>query len=304
MFYDILVVGSGPAGCTAAIYAGRDSFSVAVLEGNLPGGLLTTTTVIENFPGFVDGINGFELVSNMKKQAMKYNVNFINDSIANISKNNETFEITTLAGQKISAKSVIIASGSSPRKLNIPTEEKFWSKGVHSCATCDGFFYKNKEIAVIGGGDSSMEETHFLAKMAKKVYLLSRSDKLKATAAMQEKTLSLENVEHIANVSVVEFVGEDKLTGVKILNNATNEETVLNVDGVFLAIGHIPNTDFLKDFADLSELGNLLVTNNVYTNVEGMFSAGDVSDPIYRQAISSAGFGCMAAMAARKYLQK
>lgn len=306
MFYDILVVGSGPAGCTAAIYAGRDNFSVGVLEGNLPGGLLTTTTIVENFPGFIDGIDGFELVSNMKKQARKYGVNFMSGIATNIRKKNSEFEILTSSGDIIKAKSVIISSGSSPKKLKIESEAKFWSKGVHSCATCDGFFYKNKVIGVIGGGDSAMEEAHFLAKIATKVYVFTRSDKqgLKATTTMQQKTFSLPNVEHVPNVDIIEFIGDDKLKSVKINNNITNEQSTVELDGVFLAIGHTPNTDYLKGFADLLPTGNLKVTNNVYTSVEGLFSAGDVSDLTYRQAITSAGFGCMAAIVARKYLQQ
>lgn len=303
-FYNILVVGSGPAGSTAAIYAARDGFKVVVLEGKMPGGLLTTTTKIENFPGFINGIDGFELVSNMKQQAIAYGAEYIGQSLINIKKENGKFSVTLENNEIIEAESVIIASGSTPRRLGIESEEKFWSKGVHTCATCDGAFYRNKVVAVIGGGDSAMEEAHFLANFANKVYIINRTAKPKATQIMQEKALHSEKVTLINITEVVEFIGSDKLSSIKLNNNLTNETSNLVVDGVFLAIGHIPNTTYLQDFAELEPTGNIKVTNNVYTSVEGLFAAGDVVDTVYKQAVSSAGMGCMAAIAARRYLQK
>lgn len=302
-FYDILVVGSGPAGSTAAIYTSRDGFKTLVLEGPLPGGLLTTTTVIENFPGFINGIDGFELVSNMKAQAIRFGTEYLQESIVKLDKD-ENFKVYLSNNEIIEAKAVIIASGSSPRKLGIEGEEKLWGKGVHSCATCDGAFYKNKVVAVIGGGDSSMEEAHFLAKFATKVMIFNRSLAPKATLVMQNKALSDSKITLINSTDVTDFIGEDKLERIRVKNNITNSTEEMLVDGAFLAIGHIPKTDYLKGFIDLEDLGNIKVSNNVYTSVEGVFAAGDVVDHIYKQAISSAGFGCIAAIAARKYLQR
>ena len=299
--YDILIVGSGPAGSTAAIYASRDGFKTCVLEGNMPGGLLTTTTKVENFPGFVEGIDGFELVNNMKKQAIKYGADYVSSSLKQIKKQ-ENFMITLEDNEVIEAEAVIIASGSVPRRLNIDSETRYWSKGVHTCATCDGAFYKNKTVAVIGGGDSAMEEAHFLANFVSKLYIINRSDVLRATKVMQEKVLKNEKVNLINSANVVEFVGTEKLSSLKLVNNLNNETISLDVDGAFLAIGHIPNTDYLKELVELGPTGNIKVHNDVYTNVDGIFAAGDVVDFVYKQAISSAGMGCMAAIAARKYL--
>lgn len=303
IFYDILVVGSGPAGSTAAIYASRDGFKTGVIEGNMPGGLLTTTTVIENFPGFVNGIDGFELVMNMKNQAIRYGAEYIQGKVAKIEKN-DNFVVYTEDNTIIEAKSVIIASGSSPRKLGYESEARFWGKGVHTCATCDGAFYRNKEVVVIGGGDSAMEESHFLAKFATKVTILNRSEEPKATKVMQDKALSDSKVSLINSTEVIEFFGNDKLERIRIKNSITGANEEMLVDGVFLAIGHIPNTGYLEGFAELEPSGNIKVSHNVYTSVDGLFAAGDVVDHIYKQAISSAGMGCMAAIAARKYLQK
>ena len=303
IFYDILVVGSGPAGSTAAIYASRDGFKTGVIEGNLPGGLLTTTTVIENFPGFVNGIDGFELVTNMKNQAIRYGAEYFQGNIVKIEKN-DNFLLFTDDNKQIEARSVIVASGSSPRKLGLDSEQKFWGKGVHTCATCDGAFYRNKEVVVIGGGDSAMEEAHFLANFATKVTILNRSDVPKATKVMQDKALSGDKVSIINSTEVIDFFGNEKLERLRIKNNITGANEEITTDGVFLAIGHIPNTEYLQNFVELEETGNIKVSHNVYTSVDGLFAAGDVVDHIYKQAVSSAGMGCMAAIEARKYLQK
>jgi len=300
---NLIIIGSGPAGYTAAIYAARANLSPLVFTGLEPGGQLTTTTVIENFPGFPDGIQGSQLMMNMQKQAQKFGAEIKMESITKVDFTSEIKKVW-VNETEYKTKAIIIATGARYRTLELEKEKKFWGKGIHTCATCDGFFYKDKTVAIIGGGDSAMEESNFLTKFADKVYLIHRKDTFRASDIMQERTKNNKKIEIIYNTDVVEYLGSDKLTGVKTKNNKTGEEKDLEIDGLFFAIGHIPNTEIFKNQIDIHETGYINARDNVYTSVEGIFVAGDVVDFTYRQAISSAGIGCMAAIAAERWLDK
>jgi len=297
----LIIIGSGPAGLTAGIYASRANLEPLVIEGKIPGGQLIWTTVVENFPGFVDGVLGPKLVSDMKKQAEKFGTKVIAENVISVDFKNRPFKVTTDNGT-YEAESIIIASGARSRMLNLTDEDKYLSKGVHTCATCDGAFYRNKEVIVIGGGDSAMEEANFIAKFADKVYIMHRKDVLNASQFMQDRSKNNPKIEIILNSEVKEYIGNDRLEAVKVFNNKTNEIKEMKIDGVFMAIGHIPNTEIYNSQLELSKLGYIEPKNNVFTEVEGIFVAGDVADWRYRQAITAAGLGCMAAMEAEKYL--
>lgn len=301
----VLILGSGPAGMTAAIYAARADLAPIVIAGKEPGGQLTTTTSIENFPGFPDGIPGPQLMQDMIKQAEKFGATMVyaNATKANLSKS--PFSITVEDSTEYESDTVILATGASARWLGVPGEEKLKSKGIHTCATCDGYFYKDKELFVVGGGDSAMEEANFLTKFAKKVTLLvrkSESEPLKASPIMIERSKKNPKIEWRYNSEIAEFIGEDKLTAVKLNNNATGEISEEPIDGVFLAIGHEPNTHFFKEFITTTKNGYIDAELAPITNIDGVFVAGDVNDSKYRQAITAAGAGCKAAMEARWWL--
>ncbi|MCX6785235.1 MAG: thioredoxin-disulfide reductase [Candidatus Komeilibacteria bacterium] len=297
----LIIIGSGPAGLTAGIYASRANLSPIIIEGNVPGGQLIWTTVVENFPGFPDGILGPELMINIKKQAEKFGARFISESIKSVDFKSQPFKVTT-DSQTYEAESVIIASGARARMLNLANESQFLSKGVHTCATCDGAFYRGKEVIIVGGGDSAMEEATFLTKFAKKVYIIHRNDTLAASKIMQGKANNNPKIEILYNTEVKEYLGNGKLEAVKLFNNKTNEVKELMIDGLFLAIGHIPNIEPYKDQLVLGKLGYIEPKNNVFTEIPGIFVAGDVADRHYRQAITASGFGAMAAIEAEKYL--
>lgn len=297
----LIIIGSGPAGYTAGIYAARANLSPIIIEGNTPGGQLIWTTVIENYPGFENGILGPELMEKMKKQAEKFGAKVISESVKNVDFKGKLFKITAET-QAFEAEAVIIASGARSRMLNLANESKFLSKGVHTCATCDGFFYRDKEVMVIGGGDSAIEEATFITKFAKKVYIVHRKDSLRASQIMQERAKNNKKIEFIWNTEITEYLGQDKLEAVKLLNNKTNEIKEFKIDAVFMAIGHLPNTEIFKGQLNLGKSGYIEPKNWVFTEIPGIFVAGDVADWRYRQAITAAGFGCMAAMEAEKYL--
>ena len=301
----LIILGSGIAGCTAAIYAARAELKPLVLSGPEDGGQLTLTTDIENFPGFPEGIGGPELVQNCKKQAERFGARF-EFAIANsLKKIAGGFELALSTSKDVQTKSLIIATGASARWLGIPSEEKYKGRGVSTCATCDGAFYKDKEVIIIGGGDSAMEESLFLTKFASKVTIVHRRDELRASKIMQEKVKANSKIEIIWDSVIEEVIGNDKVvTGVKLKNVKTNEITDFKCDGVFLAIGHIPNTKFLANQLEMYEQGYLKATDWGHTNVPGIFAAGDVADTRFRQAITAAGSGCKAAMEAEKYLAK
>jgi thioredoxin reductase (NADPH) len=300
---EVIILGTGIAGLTAAIYTARANLSPLLISGMEDGGQLTLTTDVENFPGFPDGVQGPELIDKCKKQAEKFGAKFKLDLVTSLNKIDNRFELDLQSGEKIQAKTIIVATGASARWLGIPSEEKYKGRGVTTCATCDGAFYKNKEVIVVGGGDSAMEEATFLTKFASKVTVVHRRDELRASVIMQEKAKNNSKINFIWDSSVEEIYGNDKVVqGVKLKNVKTNEITDFSCNGVFLAIGHIPNTKFLQGKLDMDSHGYLKADPHMHTNVEGIFAAGDVQDTRFRQAITAAGSGCQAAMEAEKYL--
>jgi thioredoxin reductase (NADPH) len=304
MSQKIAIIGSGPSGLTAAIYTSRASIDTTVFLGIQPGGQLTTTTEIENFPGFVNGIMGPELMENMQKQAERFGAKTIMETVRGLTYDTTkpSFTLTHDSGET-TFDAVIIASGASARYLGLEGEEKYVGRGYHSCATCDGFFYRNKEIIVVGAGDSAMEEANFLTKFASKVYLVHRSENFRASKIMIDRARANPKIEWILNKSIVSLNGESKLTDVDLKDSLTGEVTNMTIDGVFVAIGHIPNTDFVKGKLSMDEAGYLLPTHRTMSEIEGIFIAGDVEDTVYRQAITAAGDGCRAAMDCEKWLE-
>jgi thioredoxin reductase (NADPH) len=306
MVKKVIILGSGPAGITAAIYAARADLQPLVLEGIQPGGQLTITTDVENYPGFENGIMGPDLMTIMKKQAARFGTEF---EQVNVDRVELTNGVKTLyAGdKKYECKALIISTGATARWLGIESEDKLKGYGVSACATCDGFFFKEKVIAVIGGGDSAVEEATFLTKFGTKVYIIHRRDELRASKVMQERALKNEKIEMVWNAVVEEVLGapETGVTGLKLKNTKTGELSDLACQGVFLAIGHDPNTRIFKGALDMDENGYLLVeSGSTRTNVPGVYAAGDVSDHVYRQAITAAGMGCMAALDAERFLSE
>ncbi len=303
--HKVIIIGSGPAGLTAAIYAGRAGLAPVVVAGYEPGGQLMQTTEVENFPGFPEGIQGPALMTNFIKQAERWGAKLIYENVESVELAGSPKKITTSTGKQLTAEAIILATGALPRKLTIPGEEEYWGKGVSSCATCDGAFFKNREVAVIGGGDSAMEEATFLTHHASKVYVIHRRDELRASKVMQERAMANEKIEFIWNAEVREVLG-DKSTGkvdrLKLWDNQEQKEFELNVDGMFLAIGHIPVTGYMNGVS-LTDEGYVSSIDGVHTNIEGVFVAGDVEDHKYRQAITAAGAGCRAALDAQKWLE-
>lgn len=300
---NVIILGSGIAGCTAAIYVARADLSPLIIGGPEEGGQLMLTTEVENFPGFQGGITGPQLVENCKKQAEKFGTKFKSDIVNEFVQIDGGFELKLMSGESLQTKALIVATGASARWLGLPSEEKYKGRGVSTCATCDGAFYKDKEVVVVGGGDSAMEESLFLTKFASKVTIVHRRDEFRASKIMQDKVEKNKKVEIIWNSTVEEILGDDKLVaGVKLKDVKTNEEREFKCDGVFLAIGHIPNTKFLKGKLEMNELGYLKVNDWMHTNIKGVFAAGDVADTRFRQAITAAGSGCKAAMEAERFL--
>ncbi|HLC52453.1 MAG TPA: thioredoxin-disulfide reductase [Candidatus Nanoarchaeia archaeon] len=302
---NVVILGTGISGCTAAVYTARANLNPLVISGPEDGGQLTLTTEVENYPGFPEGIQGPELVQLCKKQAERFGAKFETDLVTEFNKIKKGYELTLSSGKKLQTKSLIIATGASARWLGLDSEKLYKGRGVTTCATCDGFFFKGKEVAVIGGGDSAMEEALFLTKFATKVTIIHRKDSFRASKIMQERVLKHEKIKVIWNSVVKEILGDSKkVTGIKLNNVGTNEVFDFNCDGVFLAIGHIPNTKPFAGKLDLDEKGYLKVDKFMHTNLEGIFGAGDVQDTRYRQAITAAGSGCQAAMEVEKYLSE
>ena len=302
----VLIIGSGPAGYTAAIYAARANLSPTLLEGLQPGGQLTTTTDIENFPGFPDGIDANELMENMRKQAESFGTKMLQNTCTNAQLNVRPFQFTLDNGDNITADSVIIATGASAKYLGLPDEQKYMGRGVSACATCDGFFYRKKIVAVVGGGDTACEEASYLAGLASKVYLIVRKPFLRASKIMQERVLTNEKIEVLFETNTIGLYGENGVEGAKMVyRKGENEERVydLPIDGFFLAIGHHPNSELFKDYLETDTNGFIVTKDDTpCTDVPGVYVAGDVADPKYRQAIIAAGSGAKAAMEAEKYL--
>ena len=304
---DLLILGSGPAGYTAGIYAARAGIKVTIVSGNQEGGQLTMTASIENFPGFED-ISGYELMDKMKQQAIKLGVEFVNDYIVEVDFSNRPFICSSENGHSYKARAIIVATGSSAKWLNIESEKKYLGYGVSACATCDGFFYRGRTVAVIGGGNSAVAEALYLSTLADKVIMVHRRDQLRADKILQDRVLSNKKIVIEWNSVVEEIIGQDepkKVTGLKIRNVETDEIKEIALDGVFVAIGHTPNTDVFKGNLVLDAKG-YIVTNNgsAETDIEGVFAAGDVKDPKYKQAVISAGSGAMAAMDAVEFLDR
>jgi thioredoxin reductase (NADPH) len=300
----VLIIGSGPAGYTAAIYAARAGLNPVLYTGGQPGGQLTTTNDVENFPGYPEGINGPQMMVDLQKQAERFGTRVHFALATAVDFSSWPLKVTIDETKVVEAESVIVATGASAKYLGLPSEEKFANKGVSACAVCDGFFYRGKEVAVVGAGDSAAEESTYLSKLCTKVHLIVRRDEMRASKIMQQRVLNTPNIEVHWNSETEEVLGDDSgVTGVRLLNNKTGEKKDISVQGFFLAIGHKPNTDIFKGQLEMDESGYVkVIPGSTKTNVEGVFAVGDVADRVYRQAITAAGSGCMGALDAEKFL--
>jgi thioredoxin reductase (NADPH) len=301
--FDVAIIGSGPAGYTASIYTSRAKLRTIVISGSLPGGQLMTTTEVENFPGFPSGINGPELMTFMQQQSERFGTTMLIDEVTRVDFGSKPFRIYT-GSSTYTSDSVLISTGATPRKLGIKSEQEFSGRGLSYCATCDGPFFKNQDIVVVGGGDTALEEATFLTKFGKTVKVIHRRAELRASKILQERAFENPKIEFIWNSSIIDVKGDKKVSSVVVKNIDTSEEKNLEAGGIFVAIGHEPNTAIFKGQVDLDEKGYIILQNRTRTNIEGVFAAGDVHDFRYRQAITAAGFGCMAALDIEKWLSE
>ncbi len=302
----LLILGSGPAGCTAAVYAARSNLNPIMIHGTQPGGQLTITTDVENYPGFSNPVMGPDLMESMILQAKNVGCEVIQDSINKIKLDNYPYELISQKNVSYITNSIIIATGASAKWLGLENEAKFRGHGVSACATCDAFFFKNKIVAVVGGGNTAIEEALFLTKFASKVFVIHRRDKLRAEKILQDRAFANDKISFIWNTEIIEINGEHNpniLKNIQIRSILNGQEKKLEIDGLFIAIGHSPNTELFKNVLNLDKEGYLKVSNFVFTNKKGIFAAGDVHDKIFRQAVTAAGFGCMAAIEAEKFLE-
>ncbi|MFZ2899899.1 MAG: thioredoxin-disulfide reductase [Saprospiraceae bacterium] len=298
-----LIIGSGPAGYTAAIYAARANLSPVMYTGKDPGGQLMITTDVENYPGYPDGVMGPQMMEDFKKQAERFGTDIRYEMIEKVDFNGPVHKVWTESGEEIQAHTVIIATGASAKWLGLDSEKKLMNKGVSACAVCDGFFFRGQELAVVGGGDTAAEEASYLAKLSPKVHMLVRRDELRASKIMQQRVMNTPNIEIHWNTEAEEILGDDTVTGVRVVNNKTGEKKVIPATGFFVAIGHKPNTDLFKGWLDMDETGYLIVNaGSSRTKIPGVFASGDAADKVYRQAVTAAGTGCMAALDAERYL--
>ncbi len=298
-----IIIGSGPAGYTAAIYAARAGMNPVLYTGKDPGGQLMITTEVDNFPGYADGIQGPAMMEDLRKQAERFGTQIRYELIKEVDFDHSPKVLTTEGGEKIVADAVIISTGASAKWLGLESEHRLMNKGVSACAVCDGFFFRNQEVAIVGGGDTAAEESTYLAKLCKKVHLLVRRDEMRASKIMQHRVMNTPNLEVHWNTETLEILGEEGVEGVRIKNNKSGEESTLTVTGFFVAIGHKPNTDLFKGWLKMDEVGYIINhAGSSKTDIEGVFVAGDAADKVYRQAVTAAGMGCMAALDAERWL--
>ncbi len=300
--YDTIIIGSGPAGYTAAIYAARANLSVLMFQGYQPGGQLMLTSDVENYPGFEEGILGPPMMEKFEAQARRFGAEMLPEDVISVDFSKRPFTITADSGE-YKARTVIIATGASAKWLGLPSEERLQGRGVSACATCDGFFFKNKDVAVVGGGDTALEEATFLTRYASHVTVIHRRDSLRASKIMQDRAFKNPKISFIWDTEVTEVLGEDAVTGLRLRNVKTGEESILPVQGLFLAIGHKPNTDLFKGVIDMDKAGYIVPVEYTMTNIPGVFAAGDVTDHRYRQAVTAAGDGCRAALDLERWLE-
>ena len=300
--YDIIIIGSGPAGYTAAIYAARANLSVLMLQGYQVGGQLMLTSDVENYPGFEEGILGPPMMEKFEAQARRFGTEVIPEDVISIDFNKRPFKVTTDSGE-YQARAIIISTGASAKWLGLPSEQRLQGRGVSACATCDGFFFKKKDVAVIGGGDTAMEEATFLTRYANHVTVIHRRDKFRASKIMQDRAFKNPKISFIWDTEITEVLGEEEVSGLRLRNVKTDEESILPVQGFFLAIGHQPNTDLFKGILDMDKVGYIVPVEHTMTNIPGVFAAGDVTDHRYRQAVTAAGDGCRAAIDAERWLE-
>ncbi len=303
---EVIIIGSGPAGYTAALYASRANLKPLVIQGHEPGGQLTTTTDVENFPGFPEGVMGPDLMENMKKQAARFGTEYLSTHVSSVDLSKRPFKVVCENGDEFLSESIIISTGASAKYLGLPMEKELIGKGVSACATCDGFFYRDQIVHVVGGGDTAMEEAMFLTKFAKQVTVIHRRDILRASKPMQQRAFDNPKIDFLWDSAVEEILHDEKgVTGIKVKNLKTGEVSERSTDGLFMGIGHTPNTGFLAGQIDTDDHG-FIITKGTHpdTNIEGVFACGDVQDSYYRQAISAAGSGCMAAIRAERFLEE
>ena len=303
MAKDVVIIGAGPAGYTAGIYCSRARHDTLLISGLLPGGQLMNTTDVENYPGFDEGIMGPDLMQTMRKQTERMGTKIIDDVVTNVDFSQKPFKVST-ASDTFETKTVIVCTGATPRKIGIEGEQVFAGKGVSYCATCDGAFFRDQELAVVGGGDSCIEEATFLTKFASKVHIIHRRDEFRASKIMQERALNNKKINVHWNSIILDIKGDQKVQQVILKDTKTDKETCIDLAGVFVAIGHEPNTSLFNDQLNLDENGYIILNENTQTSVDGVFSAGDVHDHRYRQAVTAAGYGCMAAIDVDKYLSE
>ena len=305
---DTIIIGSGPAGYTAAIYAARADLNPVIYTGLEPGGQLTTTTEVDNFPGYPQGVDGPTMMNELKEQAERFGTKVEIDFITKVDFSKEkggVHKLYTQNGDEIKSKTVIISTGASAKYLGLPSEQRLIGGGVSACAVCDGFFYKDQDVAIVGGGDTAIEEATYLAKICNNVTMLVRKDHFRASKAMQNRLSNYDNIKVLFNHEVMEVMGENVVDGLKIKSNLTDDVSEIKITGLFLAIGHSPNTDIFKGIVDMDDSGYILTDKtSTKTNIPGVFAAGDVQDKDYRQAVTAAGTGCMAALDAERYLQE
>ncbi|MCG8389087.1 MAG: thioredoxin-disulfide reductase [Cytophagales bacterium] len=301
----VLIIGSGPAGYTAAIYAARAGLKPVMVTGGQPGGQLTTTNDVENYPGYPEGINGPQMMIDFQNQAERFGTDIRFGQVTSVDFSGYPHKVMVDEKNEITAEAVIISTGASAKYLGLDSEKEYYNKGVSACAVCDGFFYKDKVVAVVGGGDTAAEEATYLANLCPKVYLLVRRDEMRASKIMQSRVLNSPNIEVLWNTEVDEILGDgEAVNGMRVVNNQTHEHKNIDIQGFFVAIGHKPNTDIFKDYLEMDETGYLkTIPGTSKTNVEGVFATGDAADKVYRQAVTAAGTGCMGALDAERFLQ-